>query len=111
MIKQYLDEILDGTKTFDARAYDTNKRGTIALIDSRSMKVYGLIDLVGTHKISAREYCDWHATGRWQGLILEVPNMEADYYAYDFINPRKLDKPIKVDKAKKTWVEIDDIER
>lgn len=40
MIKQYLDEILDGEKTFDARSYPTNKRGTIALVDSRTMKVY-----------------------------------------------------------------------
>ena len=39
MIKDYLNEILDGSKTFDARSYPTNKRGKIALIDSRSMKI------------------------------------------------------------------------
>ena len=27
MIKDYLNEILDGSKTFDARSYPTNKRG------------------------------------------------------------------------------------
>ena len=47
MIKDYLNEILNGSKTFDARAYTTNKRETIALVDSRSMKVYGYVDLVG----------------------------------------------------------------
>jgi len=31
MIKGYLNEILDGSKTFDARSYPTNKRGVIAL--------------------------------------------------------------------------------
>ena len=41
MIKDYLNEILDGSKTFDARSYPTSKRSKIALIDSRSMKIYG----------------------------------------------------------------------
>lgn len=27
MMKDYLNEILDGSKTFDARSYPTNKRG------------------------------------------------------------------------------------
>lgn len=43
MIKNYLNEILDGSKTFDARSYPTNKRGKIALIDSGSMKIYGTL--------------------------------------------------------------------
>ena len=34
MIKDYLNEILNGSKTFDARSYPTNKRGLIALIDT-----------------------------------------------------------------------------
>ena len=51
MIKDYLNEILDGSKTFDARSYPTNKRGKIALIDSRSMKIYGTIELVGCREI------------------------------------------------------------
>ncbi len=38
MLKDYLNEILDGSKTYDARAYPNNKRGTIALVDSRTMK-------------------------------------------------------------------------
>ena len=41
MIKGYLNEILDGSKIFAARSYPTSKRGKIALIDSRSMKIYG----------------------------------------------------------------------
>ena len=46
MIKDYLNEILDGSKTFDARSYPTSKRGKIALIDSRLMKIYGTIELL-----------------------------------------------------------------
>ena len=50
MIKDYLNEILVSSKTFDARSYPTNKREKIALIDSRSMKIYGTIELVGCRK-------------------------------------------------------------
>lgn len=59
MLTEYLDEILDGKKIYDARAYDTNKRGTIALVDTKKSAIIALIDLVGTHKISPEEYCSW----------------------------------------------------
>lgn len=108
MLGEYLDEILEGKKTYDARAYDTNKRGTIALVDSRKSSIIGLVDLVSTHKISAQEYCKWHATGKWEGLILEVEDMNATYYAYDFKNPRRLAKPIKTKKTGRVWMKIDD---
>lgn len=106
MIKDYLNEILDGSKIFDDRSYPTNKRGVIALIDSRTMKIYGTIKLVGCRKISADEYCSWYATGRFQNYVFEVQDRNADFYAYDFEKPRKLTKPIKVNVEKHTWVEI-----
>ena len=56
MIKDYLNEFLDGKKTYDARAYRTNKRGTIALVDSKTMKVYGYAELVGVREITPQEY-------------------------------------------------------
>lgn len=72
MIKDYLDEILDGSKTFDAKSYPTNKRGTIVLVDSRSMKVYGYIDLIGVREITPQEYALWHCIGRWSGYSMQV---------------------------------------
>ena len=106
MLREYLDEILDGLKTYDARSYDTKKRGTIALVDTRKSAIIGFVDLVSTHQISAREYCDWHATGKWAGIILKVKDMSKTYYAYDFKNPRRLNAPIKVVKNGRTWIEI-----
>ena len=106
MLREYLDEILDGKKTYDARSYDTNKRGTIALVDTKKSAIIGLIDLVGTHKISAEEYCKWHATGKWEGMVFQVE--DKDYYAYDFENPRRLATPIKIVKTGKVWTKIDD---
>ena len=108
MLREYLDEILDGKKTYDARAYDTNKRGTIALVDTKKSAIIGLIDLVGTHKITAEEFCKWHATGKWEGMILQVEDMNATFYAYDFANPRRLASPIKITKTGRTWTKIDD---
>ena len=79
-IREYLDEILDGKKTYDARSYDTNKRGTIALVDSRKSAIICLVDLFVTHTITSEEYCNWHATGKWEGMVLQVENMNATFY-------------------------------
>lgn len=106
MIKDYLNEILEGSKTFDARSYPTNKRGIIALVDSRTMKVYGTVELVGCREISEEEYCAWHSTGRWKNAKFEVNEPNGKYYAYDFEKPQKLAKPIKLECEKHTWVEM-----
>ncbi len=108
MLREYIDEILDGKKTYDARAYDTTKRGTIALVDTKKSAIIGLVDLVGTHKISAGEYCSWHATGKWEDMIFQVDDMNRDYYAHDFKNPRRLATPFKIVKTGRVWTRIDD---
>lgn len=95
MIKDYLNEILDGTKLFDARSYPTNKRCKIALIDSRLMKIYGTIELVGCREITEKEYCSYQ-TGRFQNLIFQGDDENKKYYAYDFKNPQRVAKPIKL---------------
>lgn len=106
MIKDYLNELLDGSKTYDARSNTTYKRGTIALVDSRLMKVYGYVDLVGVRKISPEEYASWHCTGRWSGYVMQVDPTKKYYNAWDFVNLRRQDNPYKVNAEKHTWVEI-----
>ena len=103
MIKDYLDEILDGKKTYDARSYPTNKRGTIALVDSRTSKIFGLVDLINIRLISYDEYCNWHITDRFRNYKFYA-NPNIMYYAYDFINPRRLLKPIKARKTKDVFL-------
>ncbi len=34
--------------------------------------------------------------------------MNATYWAYGFINPRKLDKPLKIKKTGRVWTTLDD---
>lgn len=108
MLREYLDEILSGEKTYDARAYDTAKRGTIALVDTKKSLVIGLVDIIGTHRISAEEYRRWHATGKWADCIFQVENPDAVFYAYDFENPHRLAQPVKIEKNGRTWVTIDE---
>ena len=77
-------------------------------MDTKKSAIIVLVDLVGTHKISAEEYCSWHATGKWEGMIFQVEDMNATYYDYDFINPRRLAVPIKIEKNGRTWTTIQD---
>ena len=68
------------------------------------MKIYGTIELVGCRVISAKEYCSWHQTGRFQNLIFQVDDVNKKYYAYDFKNPQILATalpPLKL--AKHGW--------
>lgn len=54
MLREYLDEILDGTKFYDARAYNTNKRGLIALVDTKKSAIICTVELIGTKPIKLR---------------------------------------------------------
>lgn len=55
MLREYLDEILDGAKFYDARAYNTNKRGLIALVDTREFAIIGTVELIGTKPIKIKK--------------------------------------------------------
>lgn len=108
MLREYLDEILDKKKSFDARSYPTNIRGDIALVDTRKSEIVGLVNLVGIHKISAEEYLSWHMSSKYENIVFKLEDTNSTYYAYDFINPRRLLTPIKVKKTGKVWTSIDE---
>ncbi len=107
MLKEYLIEILEGRKKYDARSYSTNKRGTIALIDSRTLKIYGYADLVNVRQIPSEEFIRWHCTGKWSNVSFRVDQNKI-YYARDFKNVRIEEKPFKIEGDKKTWMFITD---
>lgn len=107
MLKEYIDEILSGSKTYDARAYDTRKRGRIALVDTRKSQIVGTVELVGTHRISAREYEDWHKTGKWEHAEFAA-DPSGTYYAYDFRNPVRFEMPIRIEKNGRTWCSFEE---
>ena len=70
MLRDHLDRILNGKKSYDARGYPTDKRATIALVDTKESSIVGSADLIGVHQISADEYCKWHVTCKWEGMSL-----------------------------------------
>ena len=64
--------------------------------------------MIGVHPISVDEYYKWHATGKLAGMIFQVEYDDSVFYAYDFINPRRLARPIKITKTGRVWTAIDD---
>lgn len=107
MLREYFEEIISGEKAYDARSYDTSKRGIIALVDTRKSEIIATIELVSTHVISAKEYCLWHQSGKWKDFIFHADEQRT-YYAYDFKNPKRLSSPVKIKKNGKVWTYIDD---
>ena len=54
MKRYYLNEIISGAKSDDARLEDTSIRGKIALIDSETYELLGYADLIDTVKMLNR---------------------------------------------------------
>ena len=91
----YIQQVLDGQVSFDARGYDTWVKGDFYIYDSKAKALVGIITITGTHRITIAEYYEWHH----MTLDRENTNMSYECYAWDFINPRRID-PIKIDKPK-----------
>ena len=41
-------------------------------------------------------------------MPLQVDDINATFWTYDFINPRRLARPIKIEKNGKVWTTIDE---
>ena len=108
MMKYYLDEILDGKKDTDARLYPTGTRGTIALVDSATFKVYGLAELTGCDTISYEEFVRWHQVGPFAQTAIAPYHAGKACYSYRLENARRIAVPVKVakDPDAKMWMEI-----
>lgn len=107
MNKYYINELINNEKTYDARQYYTNIRGTIGIIDSKSLKLVCLIDLVSVTKINSIEYVNWHLSGKYSNSSFCVDNSKT-FYAYNFTNCKKIVNPIKIKKNGKIWCVFDD---
>ncbi len=96
MKKEYLFQILNGIKQYDARLYNTSVRGRIGLIDSDTLVLYGYVTLVGVDEISYEEYLRWH-----QDDIEIKSNKKRIAYAYHLVNPITIELPIIVNPIRK----------
>lgn len=52
MLYEYLLVILKGVRPCDVRLHPTNKRGRIALIKSKTNRIYGYVDFISIDQIS-----------------------------------------------------------
>lgn len=65
------------------------------MVDSKSMKVYGYIDLIAIREITPQEYASWDCIGKWSGMMFQVDESKK-YYAWDMKNPRREDNLFNV---------------
>ncbi len=99
----HLDRILDGWAHSDVRAFCTDKRGRIALVDPSDSCVKGFADLVGVKTVSYSEYRKQHG----QEITGDMWAAHRDYYRMDFAKVVKLEKPQRIDlKGETVWVEV-----
>ena len=110
MMKHYLNEIIRGDKTTDARLYPTDIRGTIALGDSSTLKVYAVADLTACEEISYEEFVRWHRTGPFTDVEFAPYHEGKNCYSYVLGNLRTLPVPVRIENpsGNRMWVEVPD---
>jgi hypothetical protein len=106
VLKEPLDKILNGTKTWEIRGKRTARRGPIALIESKSGHVVGsceLVDVVGPLTLP-----ELHRNARRAGFLpSQLPY--ARTYAWVVRNAQRLAKPVPYQHPSGAviWVRLD----
>lgn len=121
MYEEYLLVILKGVRPCDVRLHPTNKRGKIALIKSKTNRIYGYVDFISIDQISYEDYVYWHVGENFTYEDTEDEIESNNYlgqnkfkraYMYNFKNPVLFDIPKKITILNKTgsWIEFDEKE-
>lgn len=104
MYEEYLLVILKGVRPCDVRLHPTNKRGKIALIKSKTNRIYGYVDFISIDQISYEDYVYWHVGENFTYEDTEDEIESNNYlgqkkfkraYMYNFKNPVIFDIPKK----------------
>ena len=103
----YIDQILNGEKTWEIRSKFTKKIGPVALIRSKSGTVVGTAELINVVKITeelAEE--NFHRMGMTVDEALDC----VGYHAWVLINVVKFKNPVpyKHPSGAVTWVTLDE---
>ena len=119
MYEEYLEDILTGKRTYDARTYANKRRGRIGIVKSKTNLLYGYVDFVDCKQIPFEEFVYWHICPTYTVAQAEADieynntrkNKKTNHgYAYVFKNPVLLDSPIEIKPIKKngSWIEFDE---
>lgn len=106
----WIQLILKGKKTWEIRGSKTNIRGTIALIQSGTGKVYGTTEIVDCKELSWEEYQkseQYHCIPKEKRLNTHYKRI----YAWILKNPKVFEEPIPYQHPKGAiiWVNIKEI--
>lgn len=109
LIKEpWINYIFEGKKVWEIRGCATSKRGTIALIKSRSGCIFGTVDLIDctflTHE-KYRESVSKHMISYDQTALYPYKKT----YAWVFDNPKLFEKPLPYQHPNGAviWVKLD----
>ncbi len=92
----YLEEILDGRKTCDARPFPTPHRGRIALMDNKTFRVLGCANLWKVEQVGYDVFRAWQKTLEYQ--IPEDPlGPSKKYYLYHLKDVVRFATPLEVE--------------
>ena len=105
----WIEQILDGSKTWEIRGRSTTRRGPIALIRSGSGCVVGLVDLVDCLALSPDDYrqaASCHRIPLTVDGVLPYPRC----YAWVLAHPRRLPipRPYTHPRGAVIWVTLPD---
>jgi hypothetical protein len=104
--KEWLDMILDGSKTWEMRSRPTNVRGRILLIEAGSGHIVGECVLTGS-PTSPMPVCSYHFN---KHRVSNADLLRKWCYPWMLSNAKRYDKPIPYDhpKGAVVWVNIED---
>ncbi len=87
----WIDFILDGVKSWEIRGSNTNVRGQIALIQSGTKTIVGVVELVDSRPLSLEEY---QAAEAFHCIRTTDALPYPKTYAWVLANPRPLAQPV-----------------
>ncbi|MCF6136474.1 ASCH domain-containing protein [Pseudalkalibacillus berkeleyi] len=104
----WIEQILEGHKTWEIRGSNTKIRGQIALIKSGSGHVYGTVDLVDCKKLNATTYQSgerYHGISRDECQVMPYKNT----HAWVLENPQIFANPVPYQHPMGAviWVNLD----
>lgn len=105
----WIDLILEGKKIWEIRGSNTKRRGKIALIKSKTGKVFGTVDVINSILLTTKQYHEAF-NNHYIPNTKDNPLPYRKNYAWILENPIILEEPIPYihPRGAVIWVTLDD---